>query len=162
MSSPLADLIATDPLVSQNFFLEIDGSIVSILSSVSGLDIEVDVASIQQVGTAGKIQMIRTLGNQVKAPDISMTRMAPADSSSDKLWEWFNGVRDKGMKIADRAGSRKNGSIVIYDTSNIEVARFNFYNAWPSKIATDQLSADSHDPVKETITLQCERLERVK
>ena len=156
------DLIATDPLISQNFFLEIDGEVVTILSSVSGLDIEVDVASIQQVGKMGKIQMIRTLGNQVKAPDLTLTRMAPADSANDKMWKWFNDIRDKGMKVADRAGVRKNGSIVIYDTSNAESSRFNFYNAWPSKIATDQLSADSHEPVKETITLQCERLERVK
>ena len=156
------DLIATDPLISQNVFLEIDGEVVTILSSVSGLDIEVDVASIQQVGKMGKIQMIRTLGNQVKAPDLTLTRMAPSDSSNDKMWKWFNDIRDKGMKVADRAGVRKNGSIVIYDTSNAETSRFNFYNAWPSKIATDQLSADSHEPVKETITLQCERLERVK
>jgi phage tail-like protein len=156
------DLIATDPLISQNFFLEIDGEVVTILSSVSGLDIEVDVASIQQVGKMGKIQMIRTLGNQMKAPDLTLTRMAPTDSTNDKMWKWFNDIRDKGMKVTDRAGVRKNGSIVIYDTSNAESSRFNFYNAWPSKIATDQLSADSHEPVKETITLQCERLERVK
>ena len=158
----MPDLIATDPLISQNFFLEIDGEVVTILSSVSGLDIEVDVASIQQVGKMGKIQMIRTLGNQVKAPDLTLTRMAPSDSSNDKMWKWFNDIRDKGMKVADRAGVRKNGSIVIYDTSNAETSRFNFYNAWPSKISTDQLSADSHEPVKETITLQCERLERIK
>ena len=78
------------------------------------------------------------------------------------VWKWFNDIRDKGMKYGDRAGSRKNGSIVVYDTSNSEVLRFNFFNAWPSKIGTDQLSADSHDPVKETIVLACERLERVK
>lgn len=156
------DLIAHDPLISQNFFLEIDGEVVSVLSSVSGLDIEVEVATLQQVGKAGKIQMVRTLGNQVKAPDITLTRMAPADSANDKLWKWFNDIRDKGMKHADRGGSRKNGSIVVYDTSNAEVLRFNFFNAWPSKIGTDQLSADSHDPVKETIVLACERLERVK
>jgi len=156
------DLIVHDPLISQNFFLEIDGEVMSVLSSVSGLDIEVEVASIQQVGKMGKMQMVRTLGNQAKAPDITLTRMAPADSSSDKLWKWFNDIRDKGMKLGDRAGARKNGSIVIYDTSNVEASRFNFYNAWPSKISTDQLSADSNDPVKENITLQCERLERVK
>lgn len=156
------DLIVHDPLISQNFFLEIDGEVVSVLSGVSGLDVEVEVASLQQVGKSGKMQMVRTLGSQVKAPELTLTRMAPADSSSDKLWEWFNGIRDKGMKLADRAGSRKNGSIVIYDTSNVEASRFNFYNAWPSKIATDQLSADSNDVVKENITLQIERLERVK
>lgn len=156
------DLIATDPLISQNFFLEIDGEVVSILSGVSGLDIEVDVASVHQVGKMGKIQMVRTLGNQVKAPDITLTRMAPPDSSNDKLWKWFNDIRDKGMKNADRSGKRKNGSIVLYDTANAETSRFNFFNAWPSKISTDALSADSHEVVKETITLQCERLERVK
>ncbi|MCU1593542.1 MAG: phage tail protein [Frankiales bacterium] len=156
------DLISHDPIISQNFCLEIDGDVVSFLSGVSGLDIEVEVATTQQVGKGGKIQMIRTLGNQTKAPDIQLTRMAPMDAKSDKLWTWFNDVRDKGMKIGDRAGARKNGSIVIFDTSNAEVGRFNFYNGWPTKIATDGLSADSHEPVKETIVLTCERLERVK
>lgn len=158
----MTDLIPTDPLISQNFFLELDGEIVSVLSGVSGLDVEVEVASIQQVGKDGKIQMIRTLGNQVKAPDLTLTRMAPSDASSDKLWGWFNDVRDKGFPNSDRAKQRKNGSVVVYDTANTEVSRFNFYNAWPSKIATDGLSADSHEPVKETITLVCERLERIK
>ena len=41
----------------------------------------------------------------------------------------------------------------MYDSTNVEIARFNFTNGWPSKIATDQLSVDSNDPVKETITL---------
>ncbi len=39
------DLISTDPLVAQNFFLEIDGEVVTTLSGVSGLDIEMDVAT---------------------------------------------------------------------------------------------------------------------
>ena len=44
----------------------------------------------------------------------------------------------------------------------VEVARFNFTNGWPSKISTDQLSVDSNDPVKETITLTIESLARIK
>ena len=155
-------LFTTDPIIAQNFFLEIDGEVMTALISVSGLDVEVSVATIQQAGKDGKIQMIRTLGNQVKAPDITLTRMAPSDASSDKLWAWFNDVRDKGFPNSDRAKMRKNGSVVVYDTANTEVSRFNFYNAWPSKISTDGFSADSHEAVKENITLVCERLERVK
>ena len=68
----------------------------------------------------------------------------------------------QGHLLADRTNNRKNGSIVLYDSTNAEVARFNFINGWPSKIATDQLSVESNDPVKETITLTIERLERVK
>jgi len=155
-------LISTDPLISHSFFLEVDGSVISMLSGVSGLDVEVEVVSIAQVGPKGQMQQVKTLGNQVKATDVTLTRMAPADAGNDHLWQWFNDVRDKGMKVADRGGQRKNGSIVIYDTSNAEVARFNFYNAWPSKISTDALSVDGNDAIKESITLTCERLERKK
>jgi phage tail-like protein len=156
------DLINNDPLVSQNFFLEIDGKVVTVLSGVSGLDIEVEVTTTTQVGEKGQMQMIKALGNQAKAPDLQLTRMAPADSTADAMWKWFNDVRDKGLALADRASGRKNGSVVIYDTTNKEVSRFNFFRAWPSKISTDALSVDSNEAVKETITLVCERLERVK
>lgn len=156
------DLISTDPLIAHSFFLEIDGNVISSLSGVSGLDIEVEVVTTTQAGPKGQMQTIKTLGNQVKSPDLSLTRMAPADSGGDGLWKWFNDVRDKGMKVKDRGGVRKNGSIVVYDTSNAEVARYNFYNAWPSKISTDAFSVDGNDAVKETITLVCERVERKK
>src|SRR6478672_11690717 len=119
-------LINTDPIVSQNFFLEIDGSVVSILSSVSGLDIEMEVVTMEQAGANGKVQVVKTLGKANKAPDLSLVRMAAPDMANDKLWGWFNGIRDKGMANADRATNRKNGSIVMYDSANTEVARFNF------------------------------------
>ena len=94
--------------------------------------------------------------------DLTLTRVAPAKMADDKLWGWFNDIRNKGMKLGDRSSSRKNGSIVMYDHTHSEVARFNFFNAWPSKISTDQLSVDSTDAVKESITITLERLERVK
>src|SRR5262245_13716952 len=155
------ELISLDPIVAQNFFLEIDGEMITILSGVSGFDIEVDVVSMQQAGKDGKVQVVKTRGNDNKPPDLSLTRMAPNDSSQDKLWKWFIDIRDKGL-TGDRTTNRKNGSIVLYNTSNMEVGRFNFTNAWPSKIATDAVSTDSNEPLKETITLVCERLDRVK
>ncbi len=156
------DLIASDPLIAQNFFLEIDGEVVSILASVSGLDVEMEVATMTQVGKDGKSLQIKTLGNRNKAPDLSLVRMAAIDSTSDKLWGWFNDIYTKGIKVSDRTNNRKSGSIVMYDSTHTEVARFNFTNGWPSKISTDQLSVDSNDPVKETITLTVESLHRVK
>jgi phage tail-like protein len=43
-----------------------------------------------------------------------------------------------------------------------EISRWNFFNAWPSKIEADGLDATKTDPVSETITLQYEKLERKK
>lgn len=156
------DLIDKDPLIAQNFFLEIDGEVVTILSSVSGLDVEMEVATAQQVGKDGKSKMIKTLAGRNKAGDLSLVRLAPSDSTQDKLWGWFHDIRNKGILLSDRTNNRKNGSVVLYDSTHKEVARFNFTNGWPSKISTDQLSVDSNDPVKETVTLTIESLERVK
>jgi len=155
------DLINTDPIVAQNFYLEIDGEKL-LLSGVSGLDIELDVVTIQQNGKDGKKQSIKTLGTSLKVPDLSITRMAPMDAMADPVWKWFKQIHDGGFKGTDRASNRKNGSIVFYDTTLAEVGRFNFFNGWPTKISTDAVSTDSNDPVKETITLVIERLERVK
>jgi phage tail-like protein len=155
------DLIATDPIVARNFYLEIDGEQL-VLSGVSGLDIELEVVSIQQNGKDGKQQHVKTLGGVLKVPDLSITRMAPLSATDDPLWKWFLQIRDSGFKGSNREDNRKNGSIVLYDSAFDEVGRFNFFNGWPSKIGTDALSTDSNDPMKETITLVVERIERVK
>ncbi len=147
------ELITTDPIVAQNFFLEIDGDVVTILSGVSGLDVEVDVVTMQQAGTDGKVQVVKTRGNDNKAPDLSLTRMAPSDATARTSSGAGSSTSATRASRSDRANNRKNGSIVLYDTSNVEIGRFNFINGWPSKIATDAVSTESNDPVKETITL---------
>lgn len=154
-------LLAGDPIVARFFYLDIDGEKIT-LSGVSGLDIELEVVSVQVNGVKGKQDHIKTVGGGLKAPDITLTRLAPPDSTSDPIWKWFGDIRDKGFSIGNRSKERKNGSIIMYDSSATEVARFNFVMAWPSKIATDALSTDSNDAVKENITLVCERIDRVK
>lgn len=158
----MPNFLQEDTLIAQNFFLEIKGEIITYLSGVSGLDIEMEHSEVIQTTADGKKVIRKMLGGHIKAPDLSLTRVAPSDSTSDPLWGWFNAIYQKGMPIGNRTDQRKDGSIVLYDSTGKEIARFNFFNGWPTKIATDALSVDSNDPVKETITLVCERLERVK
>lgn len=155
-------LFTTDAFIAQNFFLEIDGNVMSALMSVSGLDVEVSVATLQQRGKDGKTQLVKTLAGTNNVTDLTLTRIAPIKMEGDKMWGWFNDIRGKGVSGTDLTSHRKNGSIVLYDQAHTELGRFNFFNGWPSKISTDQLSVDSTDAVKETITLTIERLERVK
>src|SRR5690554_1485084 len=157
----MSGLFTADPIISQNFFLEIDGKVVSALMSVSGLDVEVGVGKVTQIGENGSKQQVKFLGQTVEVPDLSLSRVAPSDVDNDELWKWFKAIRSGGL-AGDRAGNRKNGSVVLFDASSQEVARFNFFNGWPSKISTDQLSVDGQDAIKETVTLVIERLERVK
>ncbi len=155
------DLISQDPIVAQNFYLELDGVSI-VLSSVGGLDLEFDIVTIAQAGPKGVKQQVKTRGSILKVSDLSVTRMAPKDAMNDPIWKWFHAINDKGFIIGDRTNNRKNGSVVMYDSSGAEVGRYNFFNGWPSKISTDQMSSDSNEPVKETITIVIERLQRVK
>ena len=158
----MTDLIKTDPLVGSNFWLELDGATVSMLSEVSGLDLEIEVVEVKQTSQNGQYAGFKAMGQSKMPGELSIKRMAAVQIDDDPIWKWFNSIREKGMGLKDRASQRKNGSVVIYDSTNAEVARWNFFNAWPSKISNDSFSATSTDPVSETITLVIERLERKK
>ena len=90
--------------------------------------------------------------------------MAPPDSTTDDpIWKWFHDIRDQGhVARRPRDATARTARSCSTTARTREVGRFNFTNGWPSKISTDQLSIDSNDPVKETITLVFERLDRVK
>lgn len=159
---PVTDFIKTDPLIATNFFLEIKGEVIDTLSEVSGLDVELEIAEVTQRSDKGFYVQHKAYSKPKWTGEITVKRIAPLDATKDLMWKWFNTIRDKGMAVDARAGERKDGSIVIYDTTMKEIARWNFFSAWPSKIATDQLTVGSNDPISESITLQHEKLERKK
>ncbi|MDQ1395044.1 MAG: hypothetical protein QOG64_303 [Acidimicrobiaceae bacterium] len=158
----MTDLIKHDPLVASNFWLELDGATVSLLSEVSGLDLEIEVVEAKQTGQNGIYAGFKAMGQAKMAGELTIKRMAPIDMANDPLWKWFNDLREKGMAAASRDAKRKHGSVVVYDASNVEVSRWNFYNSWPSKVSNDSFSASSAEPVSESWTLAIERLERKK
>lgn len=161
MPDSAVNSITDDALVGRNFYLDLDSEKIY-LTGVSGLDMELDVVEVNQNLANGKQVHMKVLGGGLKAPTFTVTRIAPIDPSSDAIWSWFNAIRTKGMSAGNRTSERKNGSVIIYDAALKEVGRFNFVNSWPSKISTSDLSSDSNDAVKETITLNCEFIERVK
>jgi phage tail-like protein len=159
---PAFDLTKDDPLVGTNFFLEIDGSVISNLTSVDGLSVEVEKADItQRVGDGKYVQHV-AMSKPKMTGELTIKRLAPLDAGNDEMWKWFNAIRDKGMSANNRSGERKDGSVVIYDTTMTEIGRWNFYSGWPSKIAYDSFEVTKNDPVAESITIQYERLERKK
>jgi phage tail-like protein len=159
---PSFDLTKDDPLVGTNFFLEIDGSVISNLTSVDGLSVELEKADISQRINNGQYIQHVAMSKPKWTGEMTVKRLAPLDSTNDPLWTWFNGIRNSGMSASNRSGERKDGSVVIYDTTMTEVARWNFFSAWPSKIANDSFEVTKNDPVHESITIQYEKLERKK
>jgi phage tail-like protein len=159
---PSFDLTKDDPLVGTSFFFEIDGEVISNLTSVDGLALELEKSEINQRTEKGQFVQHVALSKPKWTGELTVKRLAPLDATSDPMWTWFNQIRDKGMSADNRSGERKNGSIVIYGTDMTEIARWNYYDAWPSKIENDGFDVTKNDPVGESITLQYEKLERKK
>jgi|SRR5579875_134239 len=159
---PVANIIKEDPLVVNHFFLEIDGEVISQLSEVSGLDVELEVTDFQQQLPNGQYAQRKAFSKPKWTGELTVKRLAPLNAAQDSLWKWFEAIRKKGMSVSALDSQRKNGSLVIYDSTLKEIARWNFMNAWPSKISTDSFTVGGNDPVSETVTIQYEELVRVK
>lgn len=76
-------------------------------------------------------------------------------TDSRALMQWHEAGRARGADAA-----RKNGSIVMYDASGKPVSRWNFTNAWPSKIEIGALKAGASEVLVESLTISCETIER--
>src|SRR6266481_4574626 len=115
-----------DAFGSHLYSLELDGVEVAQCSEVSGLVEEVEM--IQHYENNGKGKMVLKLVPGKHKP-VSITLKRFSNSSMD-LADWFKQITDGKVKDA-----RRSGSLVIYDYDrNEEVARYNFYEGWPSKI----------------------------
>ena len=159
---PSFSIAKDDPLISTNFFLEITGNVISNLTSVDGLSVEIEKADINQRTTKGTFIQHVTMSKPKWTGELTVKRLAPLTSTADPLWKWFNTIRTKGMAASSRTKQRKSGSIVIYDASMAEKSRWNFTEAWPSKIAVDSVDVTKNEPIMESITFQYETLFRVK
>ncbi|SRR6266849_6268896 len=145
--------MATDALAGYHFSIEIDGVSIAQFQEVSGITSELDVIELKENTKDGKYVLHKLPGNR-KPPTITLKR---AKSSSLDLWEWH-----KKMYQGKVVDARKNGSVVIHSYDNEEVGRYNFVNAWPSKVTTSALKAGANEIVMEEVTIVCEELERVK
>ena len=145
--------LPTDALAGYHFSIEIDGVTIAQFQEVSGIASEIDVIELKQNTKDGKYVIHKLPGNR-KPPTITLKK--GKDSSKD-LWDWHEKIYQG--KVGD---ARKNGSIVLYDYQHGEVGRYNFTNAWPSKVSTSSLKAGGNEVLMEEVTLVCEELTRVK
>ncbi len=159
---PAFNLLKEDPLVATNFFLEVSGEIISNLTSVDGIAVELEKVDINQRTAKGQLVQHVAYSKPKWTGEFTVKRLSPLTSANDPLWKWFMTIRDKGMSVENRNQERKSGSLVVYDSTMKEISRWNFTEAWPSKISVDAFEVTKNDPVEESITFQYESLTRVK
>jgi len=141
-----------DPLVGCQFSLEIQGVITGYFTEVSGLGSEHEIVEHKVVDESGH-DMVMKVPGRLKWSDITLKR---GITSSMDVWDWRKQVED-----GDVQGARKNGSVVMYDQSFSQIARWNFSNAWPSKVSGPSLNAQNNEFGIEEMVVVHEGIERV-
>jgi phage tail-like protein len=138
-------------LLTARFSLEVDSVSMGFFRECSGLGTESEVVEHLVVNDKGQ-QIIQKMPGRAKWTDITLKKSM---DGAKELWNWRKEVLDGQF---DKY--RRHGSIVIYDSKNTEVARWNFQNGWPSAWKGSDLSASSDEVATEEVTIAHEGLER--
>ncbi len=142
-----------DPLLGFNFAIDVGGAVKGYFTEVGGLGSENEIVEQKVVNDKG-VEVILKIPGRLKWGDITLKRGITPNMD---LWNWRKQVEDGQVKEA-----RKNGSIVMYDRELKEAARWNFINAWPSKISGPTPKSDGNEIGVEEMTIVHEFIQRVK
>jgi phage tail-like protein len=139
----------TDPYKNFRFLVEIDGIVQAGFSDCTGTGSAVEVIEYREGGDPATV---RKLPGKTTYPDIAL-KWGITDSHD--LYDWHATVLQGKVQ-------RKNGSVILLSDDGREVVRWNFFGAWPSKYEVPALSGKGNDVAIESLTISCERLERVR
>ncbi|MGH9844770.1 MAG: phage tail protein [Blastocatellia bacterium] len=142
-----------DPLVSAWFGVEFQGQVKGAFRECTGMGSENEVVEYKASGEKGE-QVVKKVPGRMKWNNITLKRDITA---SMEMWAWRKLV-EQG-KVDD---ARKNGSIVMFSTNGDEVARWDFVNAWPSKISGPTANAQNNEVGIEELEIAHEGYSRVK
>ena len=147
----MAETNTLKPLTTFSFHVELDGVDIGAFKECSGVDSETEIIEYKETTKEGKL-IIRKLPGAMKWADITLKKSI--DSRKD-LWDWRAEV-ERG----DIDAARRNGSVVLYDSTHAEVTRWNFFSGWPSKWKGADLNAGENSVAVEEVTITHEGLVR--
>ena len=142
----LMSVATQSDLPRYSFAVNIEGRALGAFREVTGLGVEVEVIEFRE-GSGGPIQKIP---GQTKYPPIELKRGFTGDTA---LHDWFT-------EFSESRAQRVDGSIIMFDQSRSEVARWNFVNGWPSSWKGSDLSSSADEVATEEVTIAHEGLER--
>jgi len=141
-----------DPLVSSWFGIDFQDQVVGAFRECTGLGSENEVVEYKASGPKGEY-VIKKVPGRLKWNNVTLKR---GITDSMDMWTWRKLV-EQG-KISD---ARKNGTITMYNQQGNPVAKWNFTNAWPSKLTGPSANANNNEVAIEELEITHEGYERV-
>ncbi len=145
-------MATSDPLVSSWFGVEFQGQVVGAFRECTGLGSENEVVEYKASGQKGEF-VIKKVPGRLKWNNITLKR---GITDAMDMWKWR-----KLVELGNIDSARKNGTITMYNQQGQAVAKWNFTNAWPSKLTGPSANAGNNEVAIEELELTHEGYERV-
>jgi phage tail-like protein len=139
------------PITAARFGISVDGVQLAVFSELAGIASGIDAGDVEYVNRDGTVTL--KLPGKRTPPTVTLTRGL---TRSLELSAWHELVM-----LGDLAAARKNAVLTMYDVVGEPVARYHLENAWPAKLEIGGLKADAGTALMETVTLVCDRIQRV-
>jgi len=140
-------------LVSAWFGVEFQNQVVGAFRECSGLGSENEVVEYKASGQKGEY-VVKKVPGRMKWNNITLKR---GITDAMDMWDWRKLVEEG--KIDD---ARKNGAIVMFNQAGDAIARWEFVNAWPSKLTGPTANAGNNEVAIEELEITHEGYKRVK
>ena len=142
-----------DPVVSAWFGIEFQGQVIGAFRECTGMGSENEVVEYKASGPKGEY-VVKKVPGRMKWNNITLKRGV---TDALDMWGWRKLVEEGKIDEA-----RKNGSIVMFNQSGKEVARWDILRAWPSKLTGPAANAQANEVGIEELELTIEGYTRTK
>lgn len=146
----MADNQRVDPLKNFRFRVEIQGVQTAAFANATIPSESVETVSYRE----GTDPFTRKLSGQ---PSFGTLTLKKGVTMSTDLYDWWTLIRQSG---SGAPGGRRHLSIVLVDASGNDSARWNVFNAWPSKMEHSDFDAKGNDVLIETVEITLENIVR--
>lgn len=133
-------MIIHNPFMPFRFRVEIEGITSAGASEVTGLRIETETEPYEEGGVN---DFVYHFPKRTKYQHITLKR---GITDLDDMWNWF-------QEVVSGSFERKNGAIILMDSSGNDSWRWDFFEAYPVKWTGPELKADSNTVAFEAIEL---------
>jgi hypothetical protein len=131
---------AQERITAARFAITIDGYEIAAFSELAGITTEVEPVDFSRrpARARGVVRLSRLLG------------------SDQAVAAWH-----EAALFGDIVAARRTVELVAYNTAGRPVLRYHLENAWPSQLEISKFKAGASEPLMETVTIVCERIQRV-
>lgn len=129
-----------DPYPGFRFHVEIDALLVAGFHAVEGLEVELETEEYEEGGVNHHVHV---LPKRLTYSNLTLTRGV---TDSDELWDWL-------AQSIHGPSERKNGRIVLLDSTGVEAAAWEFLEGYPVRWEGPEFSAAESEVAVEALEI---------